>query len=150
MGVLPYVPNQVGSQLVAQIKRAKFASEAKICSFSIAPGSQPGAIEKSLSSWPRPRAPTLGDARTLTAAQSHPRPPCDVPRTLAASAKLARNPELAVKPQLPTAARPTPASMSSQASICAIVAQTEARLQHLRFITGKLKLQQHTCSSSGS
>jgi len=26
---------------------------------------------------------------TLTAAQSHPRPPCDVPRTLAASAKLA-------------------------------------------------------------
>ena len=27
--------------------------------------------------------------RALTAAQSHPRPPCDVPRTLAASAKLA-------------------------------------------------------------
>jgi len=40
--------------------------------------------------------------------------------------------------------------MSSQASICAMVAQTEAQLQHLQFIGGKLKLQQHTCSSSGS
>ena len=39
--------------------------------------------------------------RTLTAAQSHPRPPCDVPRTYARSGRGARDRKLAVKPRLP-------------------------------------------------
>jgi len=39
--------------------------------------------------------------------------------------------------------------MPIRTSICAMIAQTEAQLRQLRFIAGKLKLKQHTCTSSG-
>ena len=85
--------------------------------------------------------------RTLTAAQSHPRPPCDVPRTLAASAKLAAQSWRSSR-NCRTSDRRKHVQPSFH-SICAMIAQTEAQLRQLRFITGKLKLQQHTCPSSG-
>ena len=79
----------------------------------------------------------MGDARTLTAAQSHLGPHCGVPGTHARGVREALNLALVAKPQLPR--RPTAASMSSQASICAMVAQMEAWLENLLFIAGNAR-----------